>query len=619
VGYAVRRRLGVLRRSTPAGDWQSLPTPTLRWVDPAKDPSGWVDSSVVAEAEQILLGRYVLFSHRVHELGVQPDWHRNVATGQTAPRGAHWTAVGDFSHGDIKWIWEMSRFPWAYALTRAQVLTGDQRFSQGFWRLFESWLNDNPPNTGVNWVCGQEASFRLFAVVFACEQCGVPESRRESVARFVVATGRRIVANLAYALSQGNNHGISECVGLITAALLLPEYEEAGGWLKTGLSALKKQLEDLVYADGGFSQHSIVYHRVLIHDLCWCRSRLVGASQSVPQWLDDAGARATGFLATLTDPATGATPVYGSNDGANILPLACGRFLDMRPTVIAGIAAFQSKRIQVSKQEQELARWLVPTFDELPSADWPEPESVWVAKDAGCAQLVHGRGRIFLRCPSRFRHRPSQADMLHADVHWAGRRITLDPGSFSYNSTERYGPAFKTAANHNVLRFGSVEPLQKVSRFLYLPWPEGQTKHEDGRISASSEGYRDRGINWVRSIQASSEGGFGVHDRAELQEPLPVSMHWLLSDHDWQLEADGTGVSAVIEGERFEIRWTTTPPQIGVTLIRADKDSAYGWWSENYGAVEPAVSLRIDLGTVREVDVTTKFFPAKHAKGTVSN
>lgn len=583
----------------------------VRWLPPISNPATWVDERVVVEAESILQGRYVLFSNRTHDLGNTPDWHRNVATGQIAPRGLHWTSVGDFSHGDIKWIWEMSRFPWAYALTRAQAQTGDERFAQAFWRLFESWLTDNPPNTGVNWVCGQEASFRLFSVVFACEQCGVPEAHRQQVARFVVAIGRRVAANLDYALSQDNNHGISECVGLITAALLIPEHSESATWLKTGLIALQSQLCELVYADGGFSQHSLVYHRVLIHDLCWCRSRLVGADQAVPFWLNEAGSRATEFLATITHPNSGAAPVYGSNDGANVLPLASTQFLDMRPTVIAGKAAFQQVRIEAPPMQQELARWLVPTFDTLPPTSWPDPQPVWLADNAGSVQLIQGHGRLFMRCPRRFRHRPAQADMLHVDVSWERHRITLDPGSFSYNSAERYGPAFKSAANHNVVVFGSVEPLRKVSRFLYLPWPTGQVSIKEDHFSASNQGYSNQGIRWNRTVAAAGENGFTIHDQATISEPLPVYIHWLLSDYDWELDDDQSGVSAVIEGECFEIRWTTARPQQSVTLTRADEHSALGWWSPYYGAVEPAVSLRVHLGTTQHIDVATRFSPRK--------
>src|SRR6185312_2792000 len=101
---------------------------------------------------------------------------------------------------------------WAFALTRAFARTGEAKYAEVFWRLFADWCTRNPPNRGPNWMCGQESTFRLMAVVFAAEGLGVPPAQREQLARFVVATGRRIAANLDYALSQKNNHGVSECV-----------------------------------------------------------------------------------------------------------------------------------------------------------------------------------------------------------------------------------------------------------------------------------------------------------------------------------------------------------------------------------------------------------------------
>ena len=190
------------------------------------------------EADGVLRGEFRIFSNRVIAAGFAPDWHRNQMTGERATENRHWTELRDFAYGDIKGVWELSRFSWAFVLARAFVRTRDSRYANAFWQLFADWCRCNPSNLGPNWMCGQEATFRLMAVVFAAETIGVPTAERDGLARFVVATGRRIAANLGYALSQKNNHGVSECIGLITVALLAPSYGESAGWLarRTGAS-----------------------------------------------------------------------------------------------------------------------------------------------------------------------------------------------------------------------------------------------------------------------------------------------------------------------------------------------------------------------------------------------
>lgn len=746
--YAIRRKAGFLRRASPVVSWEEIPAPALRLHPRKIERSGlerW-GAACVGESDEILAGTFVLFSHHKVQAGFPPDWSndwlgfqrtedavrqtqgrssRGLRTedrgrtteggGQlahsttrpldlrsnpqspfTAPEppaaGAHWSDYSDSSHGDIKWVWELSRFSWAFTLARAYARRGDQRYAEGFWRLFGDWMEKNPPNAGPNWMCGQEATFRLMAVVFAAEVFGVPDQRRDAVARFVVASGLRIAANLDYALSQKNNHGVSECVGLITAGLMagsnpvgLPPLDkleasrleeqadvnppnrlasrphadeaiadearrqatalrcEADRWIKCGLRNLQKQLAELVYEDGGFSQHSAIYHRVLLHDLLWCVTRLQFAGEPVPDWLLDAGQRAVTFIATLIDPATGRVPLYGANDGANILPLADADFLDFRPVVQAGFAVFHGRRFLPPGVWDEKAHWLAgarqaedrglttedgrgnaqrstfnaqrPTPDGRSettvdgqlssvvgplSSDFQGPVHF---ADSGILSWRTKEARLLLRCPTHFRHRPSQADMLHVSVWLNGRAVALDGGSFSYNSPERF-TRLSDARHHNTLTIDGIEPLRKASRFLYLPWPTGSVEEQGGWIRASHDGYTKLGVRWLRSV-AVREKGFVVDDVVTGAAGRRLTWHWLLADEEWKIERMDDG-RMNCESSLGRIRWAQ-PPGATSRLIRADQNSAYGWCSKYYGAVEPAVSLIIEMTGAAEVCMTTEF------------
>ena len=607
-GYTARWRFGLLRRASPISDWEQMPAPAVR-LGVRSLPAAISKSSeagCVQEADAVLRGGFCLFSHRPVMAPLPPDWHRNQLTGEQLPVDRHWTELGDFSFGDIKGVWELSRFPWAFALARAYGRTGDARYVDTFWRLLADWCVKNPPNTGSNWMCGQEATFRLMAVVFAAEACGVPESQRTGLARFIVASGQRIAANLEYALSQQNNHGVSECVGLITVALLVPRHTESAGWLVRGLRGLETQLAELVYEDGGFSQHSLIYHRVLLHDLCWCRHRLTESGQSVPVWLDAAGWRALDFLMTLVDPDTGLAPLYGANDGANVLPLADAEFLDMRPAVQMTAAVFRQELPLPEGPWDEAAAWLAPEWSTMRRVSWPAVPVRWHARAAGCFQLVNGAGRLFLRCPEKFRHRPGQADMLHVDISYAGRPVAVDGGSFSYNSRERF-TVLGQAAHHNVLTLDGREPLEKFSRFLYLPWPEGQAcAKADGVFQATHDGYAKIGVHWTREVSSRSGGGFIIQDRVVGAAGHLLAWHWRLADASWRMSVDA--VEADDHQWSSRVSWRG-PAGIEGRLSRAESDTAHGWWSPHYGEAVPAYSLRLKVQASADVELVTEFGP----------
>ena len=613
--YAWRLRSGALERQSPLQSWAEIPTVPCRLlltkISQWPTTAGWGDGCV-ADAAAIAGGTFVLFFHHRAALGCRPDWHRNSFTGQVAAKGVHWSALGDFDFGDIKAIWEPSRFAWAFPLVRAYARTGDDNHVEVFWRLFEDWCEKNPPNDGVNWKCGQEATFRLMAAAFAVAQFArspaTTPKRLEQWSRFVVATGRRIAANLDYALSQSNNHGISESVGLLTAGLLLAEFDEARNWRQRGLRALRAQLDDLVYADGGFSQHSLVYHRVLLHDLLWAIAMLRAANAETPDWLLEKTREALAFLTALVDPETGAAPLWGANDGSNILPLDECAYEDFRGVIQAGYAVLDGARVLPDGPWDEAAFWLTgkdPATLPLRPLDRAD---LWHANDSGCFQWQSGDARLFMSCPTRFRHRVGHADMLHVDLWWRGRPIAHDAGSFSYNTSGPLDSAFVKAAVHNVPMLAGVEPLKQASRFLYVPWPRGTASWSNAEqfFSATHDAYGSA-ARIARRITAAEKGVFVVTDALDLAEPGVVRIHWLLANLPWKLDQDAGTLTARVGEEQITLHWKSSTKVRSANLASAEADSPRGWWSRHYLALEPAMSLELLIDVSGQVEVSIRF------------
>lgn len=630
-GYAWRRRTGGLERRTAVGSW---PRP----VDPGSDPrpgravlrAAAVDPGCVSEAEGVLRGCYPYFSHHRVEAGRRPDWGRSPWSGVAAPMDKHWSRLGDSAHGDIKLIWELSRFAWVFPLVRAHARTGEERYVAGFWELFEHWLQGNPPNQGPNWMCGQEAAIRLFAAVFARDSfAGSVEStpaREGAFRNFVQATGERIFGNLDYALSQSNNHGVSECVGLLTASRWVRDSRVAARWRARALSALRDQLSVLVYSDGGFAQHSAIYHRVLLHDLVWAVSEFRRYGEGPPEWLEDAARRALGFLDGLMTESTGRVPLYGANDGANLLPLSDSEYLDFRPVVQSASVVLNGVRRLPEGPWDEAAGWLSGRdefrpmagagglgMERVPGPDWhirSDGGRVWHATEAGCLVWWSGGTRLFLRCPTRFRHRPSQADLLHVDVEWRGQQIAQDAGTYSYEEGDMLGAGFKSAACHNTVTVDGFEPMRKAGRFLYLPWPRGSAGWEEsGRtFQASHDGYGGLGVSHVRSVRCPRPESFLVEDRVSGSGIHRVRLHWLLADLPTEIELHSRRLVLGSGSQRYAIRWEA-PKDAQASLVRAEPGTARGWWSPHYRHAMPAQSLEILVTFSGTVTLRTWFEP----------
>ena len=232
----------------------------------------------------------------------------------------HWSEVSDFGNTDIKIIWEPSRFAFAFPLARAYEAKKDEKYADGFWAAVEDWRDKNPPNCGPNWMCGQEIAIRMIAWLHGYgllrHSQATTEDRVLMLAQMVAVSAERIEANIGYALSQNNNHGISEAAGLFTAGVAVG----VDKWMKKGRRLLESQARCLIYEDGSFSQHSVNYHCVMLDVYHWVLELGKRNGLSFSGELQRRVDLAEEWLAVMTDPISGQAPNLGCNDGAWVLP-----------------------------------------------------------------------------------------------------------------------------------------------------------------------------------------------------------------------------------------------------------------------------------------------------------
>ena len=188
---------------------------------------------------------------------------------------------------------------------------------------------------------GQEVAIRLMALVWAGQvfetAAASSAERRARLAQSVAAHAARIPPTLLYARAQNNNHLVTEAAGLYTAGLALPDHPQASRWRALGWRWLNWAFQHQIGGYGEYIQHSTNYHRVMLQAALW-----VDAIKDVdwPRLTLQSLGRATHWLFSMLDPASGRTPNLGANDGALILPLSVTPFNDFRPTVQAAARAF---------------------------------------------------------------------------------------------------------------------------------------------------------------------------------------------------------------------------------------------------------------------------------------
>ena len=553
-----------------------LPLARVDRADLARHLEGWAleqGHSPVAESDAFGRGFARIFSGRLVEVGRPPRWTHNVLTGGSVDPTPHWSHCTDAAADDIKGVWELSRFSWVFPLVRAWVIDGDARHVERFWTTVEDWKKQNPPNRGPQWMCGQEAAFRLIALTFGLQafrhHSATTAARLVLASRLADATAQRIDGHIGYALSQQNNHGIAEAVGLMTAGVFWPTLPGASGWRRRGRSALWRQVDDLVGPDGGFSQHSTNYHRLLLQLLVWAELVCRAAGSTLPAPVRRKAALATDFLATLLEE-DGTVPRYGADDGADLFPLSGCPSEDFRPAVGTALALFKGERLPAGPWDEAALLLLGP----LAATAVPSVRAPADFLDAGIAELRHARGTLFFRAPTVFRTRPSHADQLHVSLRWDGEWIAEDPGTYSYNAPGGWD-GFAGSRFHNVVTVGDQDAMRRFRRFLWLPWTTCEVRPGFEDITASHLGFA--GFRSQRRVIKAARG-FVIVDRLTglLKQSGRCTLRW-----------HGRTRAGL---EQLTVACSAPSTEEYVTAL---PDGGEGWHASHYGSKEPAWCRRL--------------------------
>lgn len=437
-------------------------------------PDLW-KQNLVNDAERIVSGQIRYFAYHWKQVGTPPNWFINPFNGETYPNSnLHWTKLPDFNSevGDIKNVWEASRFEWVVTLARAYGVTGKTIYLKTLNIWLNDWTDRNPINTGPNWKCGQEASIRLFNLINSALILRQAKQPTKSLSDLVYTHLARINENILYSIVQDNNHGTSEAAGLFIGGIWLSEldskrYPRAAAYSKKGRFWLENRVRKLIEVDGGFSQHSVTYHRVVLDTLCFAefwRSKL-----NIPQFsyhFYQKAKAAIQWQGLFTDEKSGDAPNLGSNDGALLLNMhSCG-YRDFRPTIQLSNRLLCGTSEGISSASNEVNYW----FDLGNSLNSQQNGQQSIFLKNGYTYMNSNRSWALVRWPY-FRFRPSHNDVMHFDLWVNGHNVICDSGTYSYNpqSSEAIYD-LKSVHFHNTVSFDGQEQMPKLGRFLLGNW-----------------------------------------------------------------------------------------------------------------------------------------------------
>ncbi|KXK04166.1 MAG: heparinase II/III family protein [Acidobacteria bacterium OLB17] len=481
--------------------------------------------ALIREADAICDGKLNILGYANVEVGTEIDWHREPISGTVSPR-IHWKEFNELDHtesGDKRILWELNRHQHFFTLGAAYRLTGDERYAELFARQIASWIRENPPGIGANWVSSLEIAFRSISWIWALalfrDSAALTSDLLLDCVRLLYVHGRHIETYLSTYYSP-NTHLTGEALGLYYLGTQLPFLEAASEWRRRGEDILLTEIAKQIGPDGVYFEQSSWYQRYTVDFYLhfYVLRELYGETAYDERNVvaDERLNSALTFLLNIARP-DGTTPLIGDDDGGRLLPHTNSEPADLRGTLSLGAAVFGRRDLAfggadlfaetfwllgsggVRALERTQAHEPDTLSREFPDGGYFVMRNGWMPTDDA---LVIDCGELGALSGAH-----GHADLLSIDLSLRGRQLFIDPGTFSYSGSPEKRERFRSSAAHNTLTVDGrstsmpAGPFSWKTRAAAIPkeWiTESNFDYFEGDGELPAGGTHTRSILYVR-------------------------------------------------------------------------------------------------------------------------
>ena len=436
------------------------------------------DESLRLDFKNILKGKYRFFSSKIYNVEKDYDWVTNPETRYKYDITKHWTEVEDIvkNIGDIKYIWELSRFSFLYTIIRYDFHFEENHSSYVFQQI-TNWIDKNPLNCGPNYKCSQEISLRIlnwiFALYYYKDSSALTEDVFQKILNSIYWQICHVYSNINFSrIAVRNNHAITETLSLYIIGLLFPFFPESKIWKRKGKKWFEEEIKYQIAEDGTYLQFSMNYHRVVVQLLTWAIILSDINNEKFDELVYDRAYQSLNFLFQCQENTNGYLPNYGANDGALFFKLNNNDYRDYRPQL--DVLHYILTGSTLYKKHLEDKYWYASPPTQVKRSIFPPLKEQYglISFIKGGYYLIKEQDTLtFIRC-GKYKDRPSHADNLHVDIWYRGENVLLDGGSYKYNAEYNLIKYFSGTESHNTIMLDDMDQMLKGPRFIWYSWSQ---------------------------------------------------------------------------------------------------------------------------------------------------
>jgi Heparinase II/III-like protein/Heparinase II/III N-terminus len=571
--------------------------------------------AVLAAADKLLQGEWEVLGVARTDM-LRPDWFYDPVTGRHAPADRYAFGINHRSEsqtGNVKQIWEISRLQHLTLLASAWFLSHQEQYAERVADQLESWWQENPFLSGVNWTSGIEVGLRLISMAWIRRLLDdwpkvADLFDHNELALRQIRWHQQYLARFRSRGSSANNHVIAEAAGQLTASCAFPWFTQSTRWRRSALRLLERELIRNTFPSGVGREMASDYHCFVAELGLVAAVESASAGYPLDQMVWQRLCAMLDSGAALLDQRM-RPPRQGDGDEGRVLLLDAPAVPPWPSLLALGAALFGRVSWWPATQAGVASSIMSSLLGTARPAQGRPADRPWRFEDAGTTLLRTTSQRdpeIWCRCDggphgylSIAAH--AHADALSVELRYAGVDILADPGTYCYHGEPEWRSYFRSTIAHNTVELDGRSQSAEGGPFLWLHHARSaEIEVEDigdaVEWTAEHDGYMLRGSparhrRCVRLDRASRivdivDEIVGGHD-------LRLAFH-LGPAVDVQLTRSGAALSWPGAGHRSarlsEARMEL-PPALDWSLHRGETDPILGWYSCGLGSRTAAFTL----------------------------
>ncbi|SHF10452.1 Heparinase II/III N-terminus [Marinitoga hydrogenitolerans DSM 16785] len=481
--------------------------------------------------------------------------------------------------GDIKYTWELNKLWYLQYLAIAFYLTGNRKYSQKIFNDINNWIDNNPPEFGVNWINDQEISYRIISVIYALQLIkeDIPTNLLEKLYWLFIESGNHINKEIDYTIKYvPNNHVIGAASGLyLISEMLTGSYYEADKWNKKSRKILLRYIDIFINEDGAYDLQSPNYHLVII-------LFLISIFNLSNQELKNIIKRT--FIKSLE---------YFETVSVNKIIPQIGAWDSGRPLIIYSLPKEDSIDLLLRSMEK------IVNFKE--NNNQKKVNKKFFSYSNGINIIENGKTKLFFIAGNHKIFSQRHADYLGILLYYKNIEILADSGNFKYNVEEKWNNYFRGSFSHNTFIVDNIPLNIPVGTFRWSEYPEAKILN----ISNSEiEGIvENKSYIARRKIKFINENEIHIDDSVDKYKidrfKIVRFFHFSKEDKN-DIKIINNQIILKIRNVKIELDFLQNSK---IELFFGNNNPVFGWNSKRYGGKRGSLTIvQSNITKLKEVN-----------------